>query len=364
MKANCSLESIPDDELLRRLADLLRQSRRVECDLVAHIAEVDARRLYAREASPSMFVYCTDVLHLSAAEAYLRITVGRAIREHPVILVMLGEGLLHLTGIAKLAPHLTPANRDALLDRAVHKSKRQIEELLAEIAPRPDAPTAMRKLPERPPAQTPAPPPSSGRSADLGAIRAPELRPDAVVHQAPSPQPLAPAIAPLAPARYKVQFTASAELRHKLERLQALLRSEVPNGDLGAIIEQAVTEKLERLEARRYAKTRAPRKAPSRSDPAPTSRYIPAPVRRAVFERDEGRCRYVDRSGRRCSEQVRLEFHHRHPFAHGGNHRSENVALLCRAHNVHVAEQDYGRAAITSFRVQDLSHGVNRRNHD
>ena len=35
------LESLSDDELLRRLRDLLRQSRRVEADLVAHIAEVD-----------------------------------------------------------------------------------------------------------------------------------------------------------------------------------------------------------------------------------------------------------------------------------------------------------------------------------
>ena len=56
------LESIPDDELLRRLAEILGQSRRLECELVAHIAEVDERKLYAREASPSMFAYCTDVL--------------------------------------------------------------------------------------------------------------------------------------------------------------------------------------------------------------------------------------------------------------------------------------------------------------
>ena len=83
------LQSIPDDELLRRLAELLRQSRRVEADLVAHIGEVEERRLYAREASRSMFVYCTEVLHLSEAEAYLRITVARASRKHPVLLSLL-----------------------------------------------------------------------------------------------------------------------------------------------------------------------------------------------------------------------------------------------------------------------------------
>src|SRR5262245_40669273 len=96
------LQSLPDDELLRRLAPLLHQPRRFESDLVANIAEVDERRRYAREASPSMFAYCTDVLHLSEAEAYLRIAAARASREHPVFLTMLGDGRLHLTGIAKL----------------------------------------------------------------------------------------------------------------------------------------------------------------------------------------------------------------------------------------------------------------------
>ena len=74
-------------------------------------------------------------------------------------------------------------------------------------------------------------------------------------------------VEPLSPARYKVQFTASAELHDKLERLQALLRSQVPDGDLGAIVDLAVSETLERLEARRFAKTGAPRKTLSDTTP-------------------------------------------------------------------------------------------------
>jgi hypothetical protein len=159
MESTRSLEQLTDGELLLRLADILRQSRRNEALLVAHIAEADARRLYAREASPSMFAYCTERLHLSEAEAYLRIAAARASREHPILLAMLGDGRLHLTAIAKLAPHLTPDNRDAVLERATHCSKRQVEELAAELAPRPDAPALIRKLPEPPPL---APSPTSG----------------------------------------------------------------------------------------------------------------------------------------------------------------------------------------------------------
>jgi hypothetical protein len=151
------IRALSDDELLVRLSALLRESRRIEWELVAHIGEVDERRLYAREACASMFVYCTEVLHLSEHEAYLRITAARAAREHPMLLTMLADGRLHLSGIAKLAPRLTLANRDALLDHATHKSKRQIEVLVADRAPRPDVPALIRKLPDRGPASaTPA----------------------------------------------------------------------------------------------------------------------------------------------------------------------------------------------------------------
>src|SRR5262245_12048847 len=144
-----TLDSIPDDEILCRLSQLLCDSRRVEADVVDHIGAVDARRLYAREASPSMYSYCTQVLHLSEAEAYLRINAARAARRHPILLTMLRDGRLHLTGVVKLAPHLTAENRDILLTRAIHRSKQQIEELLAELFPRPDAPALIRKLPQR-----------------------------------------------------------------------------------------------------------------------------------------------------------------------------------------------------------------------
>ncbi len=379
MQSTRELRSIPDDELLRRLVELLRQSRRAEADLVAHIGEVDSRRLYTREASPSMFAYCTEVLHLSEAEAYLRIAAARASREHPVLLEMLADGRLHLTAIAKLAPHLTPENREALLKRAVHKSKREIEELVAELVPRPDAPAVMRKLPGR---RVATPPASSTALGPDGVIvlapptrrgldrvaAAPELRPDRVVMHPdaaegaclqlrPDRVPVPPgpghakpaAVEPLAPARYKVQFTASAALHDKLERLRALMRSSVPDGDLAAIIEEAVTEKLERLESRRFGQTKTPRKAlPVRNTSA--TRHIPAAVRRAVYERDGGRCHYVDEQGRRCTARGELEFHHRFPFGHGGDHSEENISLACRAHNGYLAEVDYGRSVTSRHR--------------
>jgi len=372
MEQMIPLQSISDDELLRRLAELLRESRRVEADLVAHIAEVDERRLYAREASPSMFAYCTDVLHLSEAEAYLRITAARASRRHAQLLSLLADGRLHLSGIGRLAPHLTQENADELLGRAVHKSKRQIEELIAKLFPRPDAPTLMRKLPApRGRAQLGAglsEREGEPASVELGLISEPRpdgvaspdpkaglplLRPDAVgasqVSRATSPVPPA-TVQPMAPGRYKVQFTASAAFRDKLERLRALMLTRVPDGDLTAILEEAVTEKLQRLEARRFATTPTPKKGLSQTDTSAKSRRIPAAVRRKVTARDGNRCRYVDAQGRQCTERHRLEFHHRHPYGLGGDHDPRNIWLVCHSHNQYFAGYDYGRRAMERSR--------------
>jgi hypothetical protein len=149
MRKNWNLKAVPDDVLLRRLSDLVDRSRQLDADVVEHIAEVDARKLYAREAVPSMFAYCVQVLRLTEFEAYLRITAARASREHPMLLVMLRDGRLHLTAVARLASHLSAKNSEALLKRAANRSKREIEELIAELDPKPEVQATIRKLPAR-----------------------------------------------------------------------------------------------------------------------------------------------------------------------------------------------------------------------
>jgi hypothetical protein len=147
MEHQATLRQLRDDELLRRTAEVVSRSRRAEAEIVAHIAEVDERRLFVRCACTSMFAWCVEVLHFSEAEAYLRIAAARASRAHPMLLDMLADGRLHLSGVARLAPHLTAANRDAVLARACHKPKREIEELLAELNPQPDSVARIRRLP-------------------------------------------------------------------------------------------------------------------------------------------------------------------------------------------------------------------------
>jgi hypothetical protein len=264
---------------------------------------------------------------------------------------MLADGRLHLSGIAKLSPHLTAANHRILLERAAYRSKRKILELIAEISPKPDVPASIRKLPD-----------CRGKSKSAKKV---QLRPDAVArtksacsskvfrtNAARSGSAAAqPSVSePLSPARYRIQFTASAEFRDKLERLRALMHSSVPDGDLGALLEAAVTEKLERLESRRFGETRAPRSRLEKTNTSAVSRRIPAAVKRAVLERDGARCAFVGKNGRRCEERNQLEFHHRNPFGKGGCHSPENICLMCRTHNAYQAECDYGKELMGRYR--------------
>lgn len=362
------LESMTDDALLVALAEVVARGRRADAELVAHVSEVDARRLFLGRGCRSMFVYCTEVLRMSEGAAYLRIKAARAARRHPMLLAMLADGRLHLSGIERLAPHLTCENRDDVLARATHRSKRQIEELVAELAPKPDVASSVRKLPAPRPAPEAAvaqPEPSLFSSpAAPAAVSAPAVAaPPSPATSRPTPR----AVAPLAPARYKVQFTASGDLKEKLDRLTAEMRRQVPDGDLATVIEIAVTEKLAAIEKRRYARadddpiilsegsakhepSRRTRKTLAETDTTPKTRHIPAAVRRAVRERDGDQCTFVSGNGRRCTARGGLELHHDEPFAKGGAHRVETIRLVCREHNVHLAERDYGAAHMRQFR--------------
>jgi 5-methylcytosine-specific restriction endonuclease McrA len=157
-------------------------------------------------------------------------------------------------------------------------------------------------------------------------------------------------VEPLAPARYKVEFTADQEMRDMLDRLRALMRSYGADDDLAVVFKIAIREKLERLEAKRFAKTKKPRKRLDQTDTRARSRHIPAAVRRAVHQRDGGRCTFRDKRGRRCSKRHDLEFHHREPYGFGGDHSPENLTLMCKTHNALMAEQDYGKEVMWSHR--------------
>jgi hypothetical protein len=334
---------LSDDDLVAEVKSLTMREQEATARLIAHLAELDARRLHLAAGFSSLFTYCTEVLGLSEAEAYNRIEAARTARRFPVILDMLGEGILNLTTVRLLARHLTAENHEALLTEAARKSRRQVEELLAGHCPQPDVAPSVRKLPATTPTLSPATPAASVPATNV--LSADASPPIAAAPTRP------PTVSPRAPDRYEVRFTASAETCEKLRLAQDLLRHAIPSGDMAQIIDRALTVLLEDLARKKFAATTRPRTS---RGTALGSRDIPAKVQRAAWLRDGGRCAFVGKGGRRCNERAFIEFHHLDPYGVGGEPTVENIDLRCRAHNAYEAELFYGRS--TQLVLERVAH--------
>jgi len=336
MNPNPALASLCNEGLLSATREILRRGCVVEADLLVHLAEIEERQLHLEMACPTMFAFCVTKLGFSEDATYNRLGVARAARELPEILDALRSGDVHLSGLRVLVPHLDADNHRDILARARGKSKREIEELAAALAPKPPVPDVMRKLP---------------KTAQLALETAPEA-----AGRVEQPR----AIVPLSEDTFKVQFTASRILRDKLRQAQDLLRHRLPSGGLAKIVESAVDLLIEKVKKERFAVGRQPRGGCTAKAAGPCSRPVPAWMKRHVYVRDEGRCTFVDQFGNRCPETGMLEYDHVDGWARTHTHDPDRIRLRCRAHNQHAAQKMYGREFMERARTSICRPGAGR----
>jgi hypothetical protein len=408
---------LTDAELVCSLEHLVKADRALSAKLLVHLGEVYERKLHLGMGYRSLHEYCIAALGMSDAEAYLRIQAAKLGRRFPLVLERFGAGDVHLSAIKLLDPVLSEENHVQLLDRARGKTKRQVEVLVAELAPKPDVPARLRKLPDArgkvaaaapdslsapqacstaltsSAAQSIAVFQSASHSSSLGVASvaspvapsvpvapvapshafvlqplASRAAPVAAVSQASSLQTFAlqsprarASLKPLSPGRFKLELTLGQDSHDKLEQLRELLRHQNPSGDLTSIVERALSELLGRTLKQRFAQTNALERPVARANARPRpdvavkakvqsntsaskSRYIPRKVVREVHARDAGQCTFVSPEGRRCTARGFLEVHHHATtFARGGEATADNLRLTCRAHNLLLADRDYGR---------------------
>jgi hypothetical protein len=348
-----TLHRMSDDELVASIATLTGRARAATAALVGHLAELERRGLHLALGFRSLYGYCRTILHLSEHESYNRMEAAGEARRFPVVLPMLAEGLIHLTAVSLLGPRLADENHLALLGGSIHKSKREVETLLARWFPKVEATPSIRKLPvcgADGGVSTVDAEGGIGRSLLDGEGLAGSRTPNALSAPAPArvtptkavkasaavtvPAPRRAEIAPVGAERYQVKFTASEAMINRLREAQELLSHSVPSGDMAEIFDQALMALLEKVARRKHAATARPRRSPVS---APSSRGIPAAVEREVWARDGGRCAFVGRGGRRCEERRFIEFHHVRPWAASGPPTVDNIALRCRGHNAYEA---------------------------
>lgn len=362
MSTLSTLKDLGDAELETALKVLLERSARTEAHVVMHLAEVDRRRLHSRTGFPSLFRYCLGVLGFSEFEAVFRIAAARLGRRFPLIFELLERRQIHLSALHLLRHHLTDQNHRELLAAACHKSKRQVELLLAYRFPRPDVPTSLRELQR---------------------------------------------LDPLSPGRYHLELTIDEQTKHDLDRACELLSHVSAKPDFALVVKRSVRLLVEQLEKQRFGQRSAPaeERPASHREQSPTAQaqaqpshertranesassnqpglaseaesslnkagsepssnehaghsarsHIPNHVRKAVAERDERCCTFVSPDGRRCRSRRLLQIHHDKPWARGGTDTIDNLRLLCAEHNQLLAEHDFGAEHIEQARERRVA---------
>ena len=311
-----TLTHLSDERLVQDTKRLVARDRATTASLIAHLAEIDRRKLYLPAGFASMFEYCVEELGMSEDQACNRIEVARRAREFPVLLAAIEDGRLKLTAVRELGPKLTAENVDRLVSQASHLRRGALRILIAREFPQPevlrldDGVIALARS-------------VAAAATDLSVPA--RIDPPAQKHAKP-----------LSPNRFALDFTISQQTHDRMRYFQSLIGV---SNDLADTFDRALEIAIHKVEKRKFGAATRSRNRDNRSQ---NPRYIPMDVRRAVWMRDEGRCTFVSETERRCTVTGNVEFDHVVPVARGGAATADNLRLLCRAHNQYEAERLLG----------------------
>ena len=210
MKLEIPITNLSNRALLDETMRLARDARQTTAKLIAALAEVDARKLWADEGCSSLYAYCTQVLRFSEHEPYLRMEAARVAQQFPVVLNMLASGEQTLTNVGLLKPHLTVRNHVELFEAARGKSRRDVARQVAAL-----------------------------RDSDEHESRPATIRPSAA-------------------DRFEITVEIRDVTYDKLQRAKDLLSHTIPDGNVGEIIDRALTLLIRDLERTKYAATHRP----------------------------------------------------------------------------------------------------------
>ena len=247
-------------------------------------------------------------------------------------------------------------NHERVLGQARNARRVDIERLVAELAPRPDVPSSVRKVAVSRTTE-------AERSLGVQASQA-ELPAELIATSSAPPSAMRPASTGDSisardrtwPADVDAVGAGSAGVEATRTRPEAS-RSCPTVVEVAARFGRAPKRREERVRQKSTAMVPAatgayedrirPGADPSEAWVASRarSRCLPKTVKRAVWYRDQGQCAFVSASGRRCIEREFLELHHIHPYALDGPATVGNIALRCRRHNAYEAEVVFGSRA-------------------
>lgn len=288
------LEKLNDQELNFTLLKLVQQERRLTCQILDYLKEVEARRLFAQRGYSSLFAYCTEYLGYSESAAQRRISSMRLIHEVPQVQEQVSSGELSLSNVAKAASFFrqeqkinerdyTPKEKASILNSLKGKTQKQAEVELVKISPKPFQ--SMDR--ERP------------VSSDITELR----------------------------------VSIDNETLAKLNRLRELKPGQSTPDLLNWMLSRCLKQ-VDPLRKQEKQNNKSKKPRPLRQFAPPLRRPLPKSLRHQVWSKAKGSCQFMDhQSGKICKSKTGLEIDHIQPLILGGNDQLNNLRLLCREHH-------------------------------
>ena len=144
-----NLIKISHEQLLKDFSGVVLREREVISEVVAFIAEIRKRKLYAEAGYSSLFLFLTEKYRYSEGAAYRRIQAAKVALLFPEVLEYLSQGRLTLISLSLIESHITQENGKELMSQVFGKKKEEIEYLLSTLFSKEEPKTKdkIRRLP-------------------------------------------------------------------------------------------------------------------------------------------------------------------------------------------------------------------------
>lgn len=300
-----TIQKLHDSDLITATKQLVDEERMKTIEIIEHLQEIYDRRLHLKRGYQSLHEFLVKELAYSDGAAHRRIAAMRLVNDVPEAKQSLADGKLSLTTASQVQNFFQTEKRRhksydvaeklELLTAVAGTSRNQCERKLAEISPAYAMQEKTLTIPED---------------------------------------------------------NELVQLIDEYRRL-AMLSDGTHQKVIKEALKFAITQKREKTSASK--KTEPKKVQAGASLEKPPTRYVRQRIKRVVWQRDAGRCAYIDpKTKRRCESKHRLELDHAQPFAMGGKTTAENLRLACKAHNQMFAVAVYGMKKISSY-IEPLS---------
>lgn len=352
------LTKINNKQLLENFSLIVLKEREAICEVISYLSHILDRKLFAEAGYSSLFNFLVEKYLYSKGAAYRRYHTAKLVLREPKVLEYLKEAKLNLTTIALIEPFAKDKKQNELIEASLGKTKEEIQELLAEYSEKVEInKDKIRRLPVRFAENQKCI--ESKQESSLEEEREKKTEKSLEIFQSffsPTMETQEPKeIKTQESRRVKIEFVADEKVVQKIERAKALLRHKFPKGKLENIIDEALEAFLEKKDPERKIlrhSEREARRIQAESESFAMSqaaqrrmtnkRYIPQQIWREVWKRDNGKCTFQSKEGKKCGETGMLEVDHVRPFALDGKHEMENLRLICASHNKWRAEKTFG----------------------